>query len=221
MIQSTTIAFLKNLKTNNDRDWFEANRPTYETARRDYLAFTQAMIEGISGFDTTVADAHLDPKKCIPRINRDVRFTKDKSPYKTNFFTIISRGGRKGNQAGYYFQLQPGESFAGGGAYMPVPPDLNRFRQEIDYNFKEWQAIVEGPPFVKVFPKGIESYDRLKRQPKGFKETNPAIEYLKMKGFYAVNALSDKALQTPKTNDLVLEHFRAIKPLIDFLNRTL
>lgn len=107
MIQPTTIAFLKNLKANNDRDWFEANRPTYEAARKDYLAFTQAMIEGISGFDTSIADAHLDSKKCIPRINRDVRFSKDKSPYKTNFFTTISRGGRKGNQAGTTFSCGP------------------------------------------------------------------------------------------------------------------
>lgn len=96
-----------------------------------------------------------------------------------------------------------------------------KFRQEIDYNFKEWEAIVEGDAFIKIFPKGIESYDRLKRHPKGFEETNPAIEYLKMKGFYATNPLTDKALQSPKSIELVLEHFRTIKPLIDFMNRAL
>ncbi len=151
MLQKATLDFLKDLRKNNEKEWFDAHRDDYDAARKDFLDLTQQLIAGISEFDEGVAGAHLDPKKCVMRIYRDVRFSKNKDPYKSTLFLYISEGGRKSNKAGYYFQLKPGASFAGGGVYGPDAPDLHKFRQEIDYNFKEWEGIVGGESFRKYF----------------------------------------------------------------------
>ena len=221
MIQKSTLDFLKNLKENNEKEWFDANRSAYDDARNDFLDLTQKLINGISEFDAQVADAHLDPKKCIMRLNRDIRFSKDKTPYKTNFFAFINSGGKKSNRAGYYFQLMPGSSFAGGGVYRPATPDLKKFRQEIDHNFKEWKGIVEGESFKKAFSEGIETPETLVRTPRGFADDSPALEYLKMKGYYTKNDLSDAQMKSKDTVSGVLDTCRAVKPLVDFLNRAL
>jgi uncharacterized protein (TIGR02453 family) len=221
MIQASTLKFLKDLKKNNVKEWFDDNRTAYENAKNDFLTFTQELINGVAKFDNNILQANLDPKKCITRLNRDVRFSNDKSPYKTNFFAMINQGGKKSNLACYYLQLQPDNSFTGGGVYMPMPPDLQKFRQEIGYNFKEWKAIVENKSFKKVFAKGIQSPDTLSRPPKGFEETNPAIEYLKMKGFFTMNQLTDELLQSKTCIKTIVQNFETAKPVIDFLNRAL
>lgn len=221
MIKKTSLDFLKELKKNNAKEWFDPNRAAYDDAKKDFLELIQQLIDGISEFDKGVADAHLDPKKCMMRINRDVRFSKNKNPYKTNFFAFINEGGKKSNQAGYYFQLQPGSSFAGGGVYMPANPDLNKFRQEIDYNFGEWKGIVEGGPFRKVFSTGLETPASLVRTPKGFADDSPALEYLKMKGYYTKNGFSDAELRSPDLVAAALESYRAVRPMVAFFNRAL
>ncbi len=221
MIQKATLDFLKDLKKNNAKEWFDPNRAAYDEAKKDFLELIQQLINGISEFDKGVADAHLDPKKCIMRINRDVRFSKNKDPYKTNFFAFINEGGKKSNQAGYYFQLQPGSSFAGGGVYMPSNPDLNKFRQEIDYNFKEWEKIIEGEPFKKVFTSELETPASLVRTPKGFADDSPALEYLKMKGYYTKSDFSDAELKSSDFVAAALKSYRAVRPLVAFLNRAL
>jgi uncharacterized protein (TIGR02453 family) len=212
MIQAATLKFLKDLKKNNTKEWFDDNRKPYENAKNDFLEFTQQLINGVSKFDTNILKANLD---------RDVRFSKDKSPYKTNFFAMINQGGKKSNLACYYLQLQPDNSFTGGGVYMPIPPDLQKFRQEIDYNFKEWQSIVESKSFKKVFSKGIQAPDTLSRPPKGFDETNPAVEYLKMKGYFTMNQITDELLQSKTVVKTILQNFETAKPVIDFLNKAL
>jgi uncharacterized protein (TIGR02453 family) len=221
MIQAATLKFLKDLKKNNTKEWFDDNRKSYENAKDDFLEFTQQIISGVEKFDDNILKANLDTKKCISRLNRDVRFSKDKSPYKTNFFAMINQGGKKSNLACYYLQLQPGNSFNGGGVYMPMPPDLQKFRQEIDYNFKEWKTVIENKTFKKVYEKGIQSPETLSRPPKGYEETNPAIEYLKMKGFFTMNQLTDEVLQSKACIKTVLQNFQTAKPVIDFLNRAL
>jgi uncharacterized protein (TIGR02453 family) len=221
MIQAATLKFLKDLKKNNNKEWFDSKRKAYENAKDDFLAFTQQLINCVGKFDKNILKANLDPKKCITRLNRDVRFSKDKSPYKTNFFAMINQGGKKSNLACYYLQLQPGNTFTGGGVYMPMPPDLQKFRQEIDYNFKEWKSIVENKSFKKVFTNGIQSPDTLSRPPKGFDETNPAIEYLKMKGFFTMNQLNDELLQSKTCIKTILQNFETAKPVINFLNKAL
>lgn len=221
MIQASTLKFLKDLKKNNAKEWMDDNRSSYEFAKQDYLEFTQALLNGISKFDAAIEESNLQPKNCINRLNRDIRFSKDKTPYKTNFFTMVSKNGKKSNDAAYYFQLEPGQSFAGGGVYMPMPPELYKFRQEIDYNFEEFTKIVGNKSFKKLFTTGVQSPDNLVRVPKGFEEDSPAITYLKMKGFYAVSNITEEVLQSKNAVKTVLQHFETIKPMCDFLNRAL
>ncbi|MBC7893614.1 MAG: DUF2461 domain-containing protein, partial [Sphingobacteriaceae bacterium] len=137
MLHPNTFEFLTGLKNNNNKPWFDANRPAYEAAKTDIVRFVETLVAGLSRVDAPVAEAGLLAKACLSRLHRDVRFSANKSPYKTNFFAFISPGGRKSNQAGYYLQLEPGGSFAGGGVYMPEAEELARFRQEIDFNWGE------------------------------------------------------------------------------------
>lgn len=222
MLDRSTFSFLKKLKENNNKQWFDLNRPSYDLAKQNFIDFTHEVIKGIEKFDSNVAEVSLDPKKCISRINRDIRFSKNKTPYKTNFFALISAGGKKSPLAAYYLQVEPGNnSFAGGGVYMPLPPDLYKFRQEIDYGFDEWKSIVGSKQFNKIFPAGVQSPEMLKRIPKGYEESNPANEYLKMKGYYTFNGYTDSELQSQSGLTKILKDYKTTKPLIDFLNRAL
>ncbi|UEG50630.1 DUF2461 domain-containing protein [Ferruginibacter lapsinanis] len=219
MIHPSTIKFLKDLKKNNDKSWFDANRKTYDAAKADFIAFVDALIKDMSTFDSSLSE--LTAKNCIFRINRDVRFSKDKSPYKTNMGASINKGGKKVSDAGYYFHLEPGQSFIAGGCYMPEPEDLNNIRQEIDYGFEEWKTIINNKTFKKYFPNGIESPGTLVRPPKGYDESNPAIEFIKMKGFIVSCPISDAALTDQKNFKAIIKTFEAIKPLVDFMNKAM
>lgn len=221
MIQLATLKFLADLKKNNNKEWFDANKKNYENAKNDFLEFAQTIIAGVSSFDDNIAKANLDPKKCITRLNRDVRFSADKSPYKTNFFLMLNQGGKNSNNACYYLQLQPDSSFAGGGVYMPMPPDLQKFRQEIDYNFIEWKKIVESKSFKKVFNDGVQAPETLSRPPKGFDANSEALEYLKMKGYFTTTKITDTEIQSKNVIKTILDSFETAKPLIDFLNKAL
>ena len=221
MIQLATLKFLADLKKNNNKEWFDANKKNYENAKNDFLEFAQTIIAGVSSFDDNIAKANLDPKKCITRLNRDVRFSADKSPYKTNFFLILNQGGKNSNNACYYLQLQPDSSFAGGGVYMPMPPDLQKFRQEIDYNFIEWKKIVESKSFKKVFNDGVQAPETLSRPPKGFDANSEALEYLKMKGYFTTTKITDTEIKSKNVIKTILDSFETAKPLIDFLNKAL
>ncbi len=219
MFQNSTLQFLKQLKKNNNKPWFDAHRKEYETAKADFLQLVAAIIAGTAKFDASLAS--LAPKDCTFRINRDVRFSKDKSPYKTNMGAFFNIGGKKSPSAGYYLHIEPGQSFAGGGLYMPMPPELAKVRQEIDYNFKEWKKIVESKAFKSAFPKGVEGIEYLSRPPKGYEETNPAINYLKMKSFIVSNALNDSQIIDNQFIKNTLKKFGIMKTFIDFLNRSI
>ena len=130
MLQANTIKFLKELQRNNNKPWFEQNRKTYEAAKVDLQKMVEALIPEIAKFDEPIGG--LAVKDCTFRINRDVRFSKNKSPYKTNMAAYFSRGGKKASVAGYYFHCEPGKSYAAGGFYSPMPPELAKIRQEID-----------------------------------------------------------------------------------------
>jgi uncharacterized protein (TIGR02453 family) len=220
MIQATTLSFLQNLKKNNNKEWFDSHKKDYEQAKIDFLKLSGEIIEVIGQFDSRVQDALLDPKKCITRINRDVRFSADKTPYKPNFFLILNEGGKKSPLACYFLHMEPGgKSFAGGGVYMPPAPELLKFREEIKYEFAEWKKIVLKKEFLKAFPEGIQAPEVLKNVPRGFEPTDPAAEYLKMKGFFALRYLSDEELQSNNLLKSLLKLFQTAKPLVDFLNR--
>lgn len=216
MLQPPTFKFLKDLKKNNNKPWFDEHRKQYESAKADFYAVLDTIITGIASFDPSIA--HLKAKDCAFRINRDVRFSKDKSPYKTNMGAFISKGGKKINNAGYYIHIEPGGCFAAGGFYMPDAPQLAKIRQEIDYSFDAWKKIVADKKFKAHFVKGVEGIEVLSRPPKGYDETNPAIAYLKMKSFIVSRELTDKGLQEKNAVKEIVKTFAAMKSMIDFLN---
>ena len=216
MINKNTLLYLKDLKKNNNKGWFEEHRHQFEEARNDFASFVEALITNIGRFDAAIAP--LKVKECIFRINRDVRFSKDKTPYKVNMAASFSTGGKKASVAGYYFHLEPGRSFAGGGFYTPQPEQLVKIRQEIDYNFNDWTNIIHEKAFKQHFVNGIEGNGSLVRPPKGYEVSNPALEYLKMKGFIVTQPFSDADLMDKKAVVNIGASFKAMKPLIDFLN---
>ena len=221
MLQSSTLKFLKDLKKNNNKSWFDINRKRYETAKNDFLQFIQAVIDAHGKKDKSIAS--LKAKDCLFRINRDIRFSKDKSPYKTNFGASINKGGRKAmNSAGYYFHLEPGQLFVGGGIYQPMPAELSKVRQEVDYCFIEFKKIISAKKFKSTYGDLDRSPEfLLSRVPKGYDAENPAAEYLKLKSYLAVTNLTDKDVTSKTLLKKTLNAFESLKPLIDFLNRAL
>ncbi len=218
MLQSSTIQFLKALKKNNNKEWFDKNRKIYEQAKADYLNFVTIMLNEIQGFDTSLME--LQPKQCIFRLNRDVRFSKNKDPYKTNFGASFSKGAKKVQSAGYYFHLEPGENFVGGGLWMPMAPDLNKVRQEIDYCYKEFSSILKKPAFKSTYG-DMDNSMKLVRPPKGFDIDNPALEYLKLKSFVVTRSIKDTELTDNQLVKNVVKDFKTIAPLVHFLNRAI
>lgn len=221
MLQTSTLQFLKQLAKNNNKEWFDANRKKYEAAKEDHIQSVQKILNEFSKADTSLSS--LAAKDCLFRINRDIRFSKDKSPYKTNFGAYINANGKKSMNAGYYLHIQPGESFVGGGLYQPDAAALKKVRQEIDYNFDELKSIVGNKKFKAVYTKGI-SKDQdlsLSRPPKGYDENNPAIEYIKLKSFIAMAPLTDAQLTDKKFVATVVKAFEALHPVILFLNKAL
>lgn len=219
-LSSQTLNFLDKLSKNNNKEWFELNRKSYETAKQDFLQLTQHILQQVAKWDNTVA--HLEPKNCVFRINRDVRFSKNKDPYKNNMGMSIAKGGKKINTAGYYFHLQPKASFIGGGFYMPMADDLKKIRQEIDYNFNDFKKIITSKSFTSVY-KNLEATKEytLSRPPKGYDENNPAIEFLKLKCFIATVPLKNEQILDNKLEKNIESHFKALHPLISFINNAL
>lgn len=221
MLQTSTVKFLKELQKNNNKPWFDANRKTYETAKADFAAFVQKLIDTHGKKDPGIKN--LVAKDCMFRINRDVRFSKDKSPYKNNFGASMNKGGKQSiNTAGYYFHFQPGRSFAGGGIWMPAPDDLKKIRQEIDYNYADFKKIITSKKFKTVY--GDLSTDKefkLSRIPKGYEQSNPAAEYLKLKSFITMISLKDTDLTSPDLVKQTVTAFATLQPLIEFTNRSL
>ena len=221
MITNATLAFLRELKEHNERAWFTEHKGAYQQAYSEMLGTVIQLLVAISGFDPAVAAAGLDPKSCIMRINRDIRFSKDKSPYKSNFCAFINRRGRKSQWGGYYLHLEPGATFAGGGIYMPEPAVLEQTRREIDAHFGEWQSIIAQKEFSFQFPEGVLPSGKLVRPPKGYDATNPAVEYLKFKGYYTQRFFSDEEVTDPGFVAELANTFRVVHPLVEFLNEAL
>ena len=205
---------------NNNKPWFDAHRNEYEAAKNDFALFVQKVIDAFGKKDETIA--HLKAKDCMFRINRDVRFSKNKSPYKTNMGAYFNRGGKKSMFGGYYFHCEPGKTFIGGGLWMPMAPELSKMRQEIDYNLAEFIKIVTSKKFKSVF-KELSRDDEyvLSRVPKGYESTNPAAEYLKLKSFVGGANLKDADLMSKDLVKKTTTVFETIRPLISFLNEAI
>jgi uncharacterized protein (TIGR02453 family) len=216
MIDKSTLDFLSKLKKNNNKEWFDKNRPIYETAKKNYYDFINELIQSISKFDSSVK--HLDAKQCVFRINRDIRFSNDKTPYKTNMGADISPGGKKANTPGYYIHIQPGNSFLGGGMWQPPAPELSAIRQEIDYNTPEFKKILNNKDFKKYFGR-LSEEDKVKTAPKGYEKTHPEIEILKLKSFLVIHDLKDSEVLSKDFIKQATTIFKAMHPLNKFLRR--
>ena len=217
MPANSTLQFLKDLAKHNNKAWFDTNRSRYETAKADIQTMVAELIPAIAAFDPPIGQ--LVVKDCTFRINRDVRFSKNKSPYKTNMSAYFSMGGKKASVAGYYFHFEPGKSYAAGGFYSPQPTELAKIRQEIDYSLDDWKKILSNKTFKKYFPKGVDGIAYLVRPPKGYDENNPAIHYLKMKHFIVSKPFTDLAVQSKTLIKDIAATFSTMKPMIDFLNQ--
>jgi len=215
MLQSSTLKFFKALKINNNKAWFDEHRKQYEEVKGDFILLIEKIIMGIATFDAPIGS--LKAKDCMFRINRDVRFSKDKRPYKNNIAAYFNRNGKKGIGAGYYVHIEPGASFVAGGMWMPEAKELAKIRQEIDYNFDAFKKIFSAPAFKKTFTEGIKG-ETLVRPPKGYEETHPGIEFLKLKSFIITKPFTDIEVQNPAFPKQVAATFKLMKPLTDFLN---
>ncbi len=217
-IQPKTFAFLKALKKNNNRDWFNEHKSEYENAKDNVLGFIQELVVAFSTFDSSLRG--LEAKDCLFRIYRDTRFSKDKTPYKTNLGASINAGGKKSMGPGYYVHLEPGGSFIAGGIWMPPADEVKKIRQEIDYNGKDLKKILTKPSFKKAFG-GLSREHALKTAPKGYPKDHPDIELLKLNSFIVWKNVSDKDILGPKSIKTLTTLGKEMKPLMDFLKTAL
>ncbi len=217
MISPNVLQFLEFLKKNNNREWFRANKPLYEEAKVEVESFVNQLIPAVRKFDNEIGI--LSPKDCMFRIYRDVRFSKDKSPYKINFGGFITKGGRRAGNAGYYLHIEPQNSFLGGGIYMPAGASLKAIRQEIYYNIDEFRNIINDNDFIKNF-RQLEG-EKLVRPPKDFPPDFEEIELLKFKSYVVLHPLSDKILLSEDLQNFVIKIFKSMLSLNHFINRAL
>lgn len=214
-MHNDTFHFLKALKENNNREWFDGNRSLYASVKKGFEMFVEKTIAQITQFDREIAITTA--KDAIFRINRDVRFSKDKSPYKTNLGAFIAKGGRKSMNAGYYIHVEPGGCFLAGGIYMPAAQVLRSIRVEIHENLEEFTNIIKAPSFTAHF--GTEFFgEKLKTAPKGFPKDAPGIEYLKYKHYTVAKDEPDNLVSSTQYSDEVLAVFQALYPFNLFLN---
>jgi uncharacterized protein (TIGR02453 family) len=209
------LKFLRAVGKNNNRDWFEKNKPTYLKAKEGFDDFLEGLHKELLKFDDSLAN--INPRKAAFRIYRDVRFSKDKRPYKTNMGAGFSERGKMEQEPGYYLHVEPGKSFIAGGLYMPNPENLAKIRQEIDYNADRLLKILKEKKFKSYFPKGLDDWDKLKTMPKGYAKDHPHIDLLKNKSFTVSHEFKDADVTNKNFVKKVAEGCRVIKPLNDYL----
>jgi uncharacterized protein (TIGR02453 family) len=210
------LNFLKDLKDNNNREWFQANKNRYEVARKSFESFIDELIPMIRDIDPRLA--MVTAKDCVFRIYRDVRFSHDKSPYKTNMGAYIARGGKGSQMAGYYVHFEPGGCFLAGGLYMPPPETLKKIREEVFYQAEEFKKIIYNKDFVKYFSE-IDDPDKMKNPPKGYSKDFPDVDLLKYKSYAVMHRISDEQTIKDDYKDYALEVFRILLPLNNYFNR--
>lgn len=210
----TALKFLKQLAKNNNKEWFDANRKVYDAGKAEFEAIVKSVIDKSVLFDPKLAG--LEARKCLFRINKDVRFSKDKSPYKLNMGASINPGGKKSEIPGYYIHVEPGKSFLAGGSYQPMPDVLAAIRQEIDYNTVEFKKILSAKDF-KTYFKELSQEDKLKTAPKGYDKNHPEIALLQHKNFIMVHDLKDEDVLDKNFPAYAAKVFKAMLPMNEFL----
>jgi uncharacterized protein (TIGR02453 family) len=214
MINAETLNFIKDVADNNDRDWFAANKDRYEAARADVLGFIEELIPLLAATDPTFS-IDTPAKKCLMRIYRDVRFSKNKDPYKNNYGISLNVKSNGVPNPEYYLHLQPGKSFFGVGFWMPEAPVLKKIREEIDYNTEEFLEIINADSFNKTF--SLSKEDSLKNAPKGYEIDHPQIDLLKLKSFIAIYPFTDKEILNTGILNKLKSAFENIQPFVLFL----
>lgn len=218
MLKKDTLSFIKDVAENNNREWFAENKHRYEESKANVLELVASIIPELSKIDPLIS-ADLDPKKCLLRIYRDVRFSKNKDPYKNNFGMWFSSKSKGGNEPGYYLHIQPGLSFIAGGYWMPDAAHLKLIRQEIDYNIGDFKDIINNKNFKTQFKFGGGA--ALKNAPKGYDPADPNIEYLKLKSFEASMNLNDEEFLKPDIVNKLVSSFSTVSPLVAFLRNAI
>jgi uncharacterized protein (TIGR02453 family) len=208
--------FLKELKINNNREWFQEHKAEYQAAKTAFESFINDLIPRIRDFDPSID--MVTARDCAFRIYRDVRFSGDKSPYKTNMGAYIARGGKGSPMAGYYVHMEPGASFLAGGLYMPQPDVLKRVRQEIYFQWDEFRSILYDKKFSGVFGL-MDDEQKLKKPPRDFPADFPGIDILKFKSFAVMHPVDDERAQSDDYLDYAAGVFGVLHPLNVFFNR--
>ena len=211
------INFLSELKQNNDREWFKEHKSDYEEARAEFVKMVEYLIPALAKYNSEIANLQINDT--IFRIYRDVRFSKDKSPYKSQMGAYLAPGGRKSIQAGYYLHIEPGNSFVAGGSYCPAGDLLKKIRSEIYYNVKEFNSIIKSEDFENLF--GNIQGSKLVRPPVGFPKDFEEIDLLKYKDYTIFYPVDDKTIMKPNFPDKAIEIFEKMNPFNDFLNRAI
>ena len=220
MFQKSTLQFLRQLKKNNNKPWFDRHRANYEVAKADVENFIQQVIDVYAAHDKDLKG--LSARQCLYRIHRDIRFSKDKTPYKNHIAASLDRGGKRSGFAGYYFHLEPGDSFMGAGIWNPEPEPLRKIRQEIDYNLEEFEGILKKPAFRRLYPEIYTGENvQMKKVPQGFEKDNPAEYYIRFKSWMIITDVSDEELLSESLLKKTVQAFKTAKPFIDFINRAI
>lgn len=220
MLTKESLQFLDDLKKNNNRDWFQDNKKRYEVFKKDYHQLVSDFLDAIKPLDPSLE--LLEVKNCTFRINRDIRFSKDKSPYKAHLGVWLSSGAKGQNRSGYYVHIEKGASFIAGGFYSPEPDQLKKVRKEIAFFYEDLDAILKDKNFKKEFGSlDTNESNSLKNPPRGYEKDHPAIEFLKLKSFtatqkYDIAEVTQKDFVAKMSKKLI-----ALKPLNEFINRAL
>src|SRR6218665_3325767 len=218
MIQKSSLQFLADLKNNNNREWFLTNKTRYELYKKNYHQFIGELLGFMIQGDTNLSN--LEIKNCTFRINRDIRFSKDKSPYKTHMGIWLSAGTKNTNLSGYYVHIEKGASFIAGGVYSPENADLKKIRKEIAFFYDELEEIVADKNFKSVFG-ALDTNNSLKTAPKDFEKDHPAIAFLKLKSFTASAKIDDAAILDKDFVKKTAAKLILLKPVNAFFNRAL
>ncbi len=209
------LKFLEGLQKHNDREWFAANKQTYESKVKAPL--TDLVVALGEELDKFAPGLQTDPKKAIYRIYRDIRFSPNKKPYKTHMAaSFTEKSGEKHVFAGYYFHVSPAELLVGGGVYMPGSQELLAIRKRLSAEPDGFRKVIRAAPFKRLF--GELQGDKLKRAPKGFSPDDPAVELLLYKQFLAADKLDPQLVESPNILPEIVKRFKALQPLIDWVN---
>ena len=220
MIQACALQFIDDLKNNNNKEWFHENKKRYDLFKKEYQTLIAALLQEMKPLDASLE--LLEVKHCTFRINRDIRFSKDKTPYKTHLSVWMSSGTKGNNRSGYYIHIEKDKSFIAGGLYCPEAEDLKKIRKEIAFFYDDLEAILQEKNFKKEF----KDFDRnetnvLKNPPRGYEKDHPAIDFLKLKSFESTQHFDFSEVLKKDFVQNMSQKLIALRPLNEFINRAL